>query len=113
MPAPRTTRRTIRHTASLLGVVSVTIGLTVAGSSTASAHRGVYDSDTCQESITRIWDWPGEMETESGRIVFHSDAYESYILRQPPCSTTHIPTPRWDPSRVGHQRSTGSAPSAP
>ena len=106
MSATRTTRRTV----PTLAVLSVTIGLTVVGSSTASAHRGVYDSGTCQESLTRVWDWPGEIETESGRIALFSDAYESYILRRPPCSTTHMPTPRWDPSQVGHQHSVGSAP---
>ena len=106
MSATRTTRRTV----PTLAVLSVTVALTVVGSSTASAHRGVYDSNTCQESLTRIWDWPGEIETDSGRIVLFSDAYESHILRQPPCSTTHMPTPRWDPSQVGHQRSVGRAP---
>jgi len=106
MSATRTTRRLV----PTLAVLSVTVGLTVVGSSTASAHRGVYDSDTCQESLTRVWDWPGEIETESGRIVLFSDAYESYILRQPPCSSTHMPTPRWDPNQVGHQRSVGTAP---
>ena len=93
-----------------VAVLSLTTGIAVAGSSTASAHRGVYDSETCAASLTRVWDWRGEMETDTGRIVFRSDAYESYILRQPPCTDTHMPTPRWDPSQVGHQYPVGSRP---
>jgi hypothetical protein len=101
------------RTVTAVAVLVVTTGIAVTGSSVASAHRGVYDSGTCGESLTRIWDWPGEMETDSGRIVFFSDAYESYILRQPPCDVTRMPTPRWDPGQVGHQDPVGNVPAVP
>ena len=61
-----------------------------------------------------MWDWPGEIVDESRRRhVFVSDAYESYILRQPPCDVRHMPTPRWDPGQVGHQHPGGNAPAIP
>ena len=94
----------------VVAVLTVTTALAVAGSSVAAAHRGVYDSDTCAESLTRVWDWPGEFETDSGRYVIFSDAYESYILRQPPCDVTRPSPPRWDPSQVGHRHPGGVAP---
>ena len=110
MTAPRTTHSTGRRVATGVAVLAVSTGFAVLGSSSASAHRGVYDSGTCAESLTRVWDWPGEMQTDSGRIVFFSDSYEGYILRQPPCDVRHMPTPRWDPSQVGHQDPAGSTP---
>jgi hypothetical protein len=99
-----------RRTVTAVAVLAVTAGLSVAGSSAAQAHRGVYDSGTCEESLTRVWDWPGEMETESGRIVLFSDAYEGYVLRQRPCDAPPDTTPRKDEDKVGHQHSIPSQP---
>ena len=94
------------HRAAVVaGVLAAATGLSLAGSSVAAAHRGAYDSATCEESLTRVWDWPGDFETGSGRIVLFSDAYESHVLRQPPCAAPPDTLPRHDPGRVGHQHS--------
>jgi hypothetical protein len=100
------------RTITAVAVLITATGVSVAGSSVASAHRGVYDSATCEESLTRIWDWPGEIPTETGRIVVFSDAYESYLLRQSPCDAPPDTTPRRDEGRVGHQHPVGSDPAA-
>jgi hypothetical protein len=107
MSAPRITHRTV----CTLTVLVLTTGTVVTSSSAASAHRGVYDSATCEESLSRVWDWPGELTVGTDRVVFFSDAYEGHVLRQPPCDVTRMPTPRWDPSQVGHQHPVGNAPS--
>jgi hypothetical protein len=105
MPSVRNHR-----TVTAVVVLGLTTGLSVTGSSVAAAHRGVYDSATCEESLTRVWDWPGDLETETGRIVLFSDAYEGYILRQRPCDTPPVTTPRHDDDQVGHQHPIPSQP---
>jgi len=97
MSTPRTL---LQRTAVLTMSVATATGLAWAGS-TASAHPGVFDSETCAESLTRVWSWPGPLSAD-GPPVF-SDAYESYLLRQPPCALPDRPSPsRSDDSRVGH-----------
>jgi hypothetical protein len=83
----------------VLGLAAVT-GLAWAGPTVASAHPGVYDSETCAQSLTRVWFWPGPI-SDDGAPVF-SDAYESYLLRQRPCDAPPIPVPDPADARVGH-----------
>jgi hypothetical protein len=93
-----------RSTAVTLGVATAT-ALAWAGPSVASAHPGVYDSETCEQSLTREWFWPGE--GPGGTLLF-SDAYESYLLRQPPCDAPPVQVPQRADSQVGHAFPAGS-----
>lgn len=88
-----------RIAATTLGLVTAS-GLAWAGPSLASAHPGVWDSETCQQSLTRVWFWPGPV-SDDGPPAF-SDAYESYVLRQRPCDAPPIQIPPCDDSQVGH-----------
>jgi len=100
-----TTRTLLQRTAVLTVSVATATGLAWAGSSTASAHPGVFDSETCAASLTRVWSFPGRISDEPRDHVIFSDAYESYVLRQPPCNgePTGSVTPRYDEDQVGHQ----------
>jgi len=100
------TPRTLLQRTTVLAVsVAMATGLAWAGSTAASAHPGVYDSETCGASLTRVWSWPGRVSDEPRDHVIFSDAYESYLLRQPPCNgePTGSPTPSYDRDRIGHQ----------
>ena len=102
MSTPRTL---LQRTAVLTVSVATTTGLVWAGSTTASAHPGVFDSETCAASLTRVFSWPGRISDEPRDHVIFSDAYESYLLRQPPCNgqPTGTVTPRYDEDGIGHQ----------
>jgi hypothetical protein len=100
------TPRTLPHRTAVLTVnVVIATGLTWAGAATASAHPGTFDSETCAESLTRVWSWPGRIPDEPHDYVIFSDAYESYLLRQPPCNgePTGTVTPSYDEDQIGHQ----------
>lgn len=95
-----TTTRT-RRGAATAAALATTIAVIAAGP-TAAAHPGEFDSGTCAESLTRVWSWPGSLSEPDGQVRF-SDAYESYVLRQPPCTSPEAPSPdRHDDDRVGH-----------
>ena len=100
-----TTRTLLQRTTVVIVSVATATGLAWAGSGTASAHPGVFDSETCAASLTRVWSWPGRISDEPRDRVLFSDAYESYLLRQPPCNgePTGSVTPRYDEDRIGHQ----------
>jgi hypothetical protein len=100
-----TPRTLLQRTAVLAVSVATATGLAWAGSAAASAHPGVFDSETCAESLTRVWTWPGGISDEPRDHVIFSDAYESYLLRQPPCNgePTATTTPSYDEDGVGHQ----------
>ncbi|TFV91550.1 hypothetical protein E4P40_05850 [Blastococcus sp. CT_GayMR20] len=102
MFSPRTS---LQRTTILVVSVATATALALAGSATASAHPGVFDSETCAESLTRVWSWPGSISEEPGGHLIFSDAYESYLLRQPPCNgePTGAVTPRYNEDHIGHQ----------
>ena len=92
---------TSTRTRTLVASVATAVALSCVVPSVASAHPGEFDSETCAQSLTRVWSWPGTLEAD-GLPIF-SDAYESYVLRQPPCTLPEQPSPsRRDDSRVGH-----------
>ena len=110
-------RTVVQRTAVLLVSCTAVTGLAWTGPGAATAHPGVFDSETCAASLTRTWFWPGRISDEPGAPVLHSDAYESYLLRQPPCDGTQaaprppgpVPAPAdqppvssWDTDRAGH-----------
>jgi hypothetical protein len=94
-----------RRTAAIgLGLVT-TAGLVLSSPAVASAHPGVYDSETCAQSLTRVWYWPGERG--DGSLIF-SDAYELHLLHERPCDAPPVQIPLRDDSRVGHAFPVGS-----
>jgi hypothetical protein len=103
-----TAHPSLRRRATTVALGSATaVALAWAVPSTASAHPGVYDSETCAQSLTRVWVWPGPI-SDDGPPVF-SDGYESYLLRQRPCDAPPpVPVPDRDDSRVGHAFPAGS-----
>ena len=98
-----TRRSVLQRTAVLAVSVAATTGVALAGAPGAAAHPGGYDSETCAASLTRVWYWPGPTETADGDRHVFSDAYELYLLRQPPCDAPPTTTPRFDPDRIGHE----------
>jgi hypothetical protein len=100
-----TPRTLLQRTAVLTVSVATATGLAFTGSATASAHPGVFDSATCAESLTRVWSHPGRISDQPRDHVIFSDAYESYLLRQPPCNgePTASVTPSYDEDRIGHE----------
>jgi hypothetical protein len=96
-----TTSIRTRRTVTLLVTVGTAVALAWGVPTSASAHPGEFDSETCEQSLTRVWHWPGTLGT-GGPVIF-SDAYESYVLRQPPCTYPGFAAPSSrDDSRVGH-----------
>jgi hypothetical protein len=75
------------HTVSAIAVLVTATGLSVAGSSVASAQGPGHDCGSCEESL-------GRALIEVGDTVVFSDAYYSYLLRQPLCDGWSATTPR-------------------
>ena len=78
MSAPRTTRRSTALAAAAGITASVLIGL-----GPAAADPPALDFDTCSNSLQKVTTWPGTLGDGSTHF---SDAYESYLLRQPACN---------------------------
>jgi hypothetical protein len=94
-----------RRTAAIGLGLAMTAGLVLSTPAVASAHPGVYDSETCAQSLTRVWSWPGERG--DGSLIF-SDAYELHLLHERPCDAPPVPVPPRADSEVGHRFPSGS-----
>ncbi|WP_324274306.1 hypothetical protein [Blastococcus brunescens] len=95
-----TTRSHTRRVTTVVVAVATATGVAWAGPSAAGGHPGVFDSETCAASLTRVWFHPGRLG-DDGPLLF-SDAYESYVLRQPPCDATRPAPSIHDRDRMGH-----------
>ena len=78
MSAPRTNRRTAAFAAA--SAVAATVFFGMGGS--AAADPPAMDFDPCSNSLDQVTQWPGTLGDGSTHF---SDAYESYLLRQPAC----------------------------
>jgi hypothetical protein len=67
-----------RRTVTAVVVLVAATGMSVAGPSAASAQSPGHDCGSCEKSL-------GRALFDVGDTVVFSDAYYSYLLRQPPC----------------------------
>jgi hypothetical protein len=74
---------TQRATTVLFSVATAT-ALACTGATTAAADPPWEDFDACANTLARVSVWPGTLG--DGSIHF-SDAYDSYLSRQPACSS--------------------------
>jgi hypothetical protein len=91
-----------RRTGVVLATLATVTGVAWATPSTAGAHPGVFDSETCAASLTRVWHFPCSLSDEPDAPQVFSDGYESYVLRQPPCDGTRPVPASYVPDPVGH-----------
>jgi hypothetical protein len=81
MSAPRTIRRTAAFAAASAAAATVLFGL----GGSAAADPPAMDFDPCSNSLDQVTQWPGTLGDGSTHF---SDPYESYLLRQPACTST-------------------------
>jgi hypothetical protein len=74
-----------RHGRALL-VAGVTAGLVAVPAVAALADPPGIDPPSCEQTLQRVHSWPGSIETSSGSVTLVSDAYGSYLARQPECA---------------------------
>jgi hypothetical protein len=78
------TPRTIsRRTAVLSAGLATATALVLFGPSSASADPPGLNVDPCVQELARAAEWPGD---DSAGTRFVSDAYDSYLSRQPACN---------------------------
>ena len=76
-----------RHIVTAVAVLVTATGLSAAGSSAASAQGPGHGCSSCEELLARAF-------IQVGDTVVFSDAYYSYLLRQPLCDGWSVTTPR-------------------
>jgi hypothetical protein len=79
-----TTRSAAQRTAVLTAGLTTAAVLAVAGPSAATADPPQLNVDPCQQTLLSAAEWPG---TSSDGSRLFSDAYDSYLSRQPACTT--------------------------
>jgi hypothetical protein len=77
-------RSVLQRTAVLTATAVIATGLAGALPAGAAAPAGVADPSACAVLLTRVLTWPGGVAPAPGAHRV-SDAYESHLLRQPPC----------------------------
>jgi hypothetical protein len=78
-------RSALQRTAVLAAAVALATGLAAAGPAGAAAPAAVSDPAACAALLTQVLTWPGGVRVPGTPQRF-SDAYESHLLRQPPCA---------------------------
>jgi len=78
MSAPRTTIRTAAVTATTAVAAAALFAL----GGPAAADPPAVDFDPCTNALSHVAQWPGELGDGS---THYSDAFASYLLRQPAC----------------------------
>jgi hypothetical protein len=73
-----------RRSRALL-VAGVTAGLVAVPAVAAWADPPGIDPPSCEQTLQRVHQWPGTMTTSHGTVTLVSDAYDSYLARQPEC----------------------------
>ena len=83
--------RSLSHTRRLALSTAVTTtligGLIVLTPAAASAEPRPRDT-ACSVLLQRAVAWPGSVSTPQGEVRYVSDAFHSYLLRQPECAAT-------------------------
>jgi hypothetical protein len=79
MSTPRTL---LQRTAVLTVGLATAAGLALVGPSSANADPPALNVDPCVQELARAAEWPGD---DSDGTRFFSDAYDSYLSRQPAC----------------------------
>ena len=82
MSASRTTRHTTRRSVAA-GSATVVTGLLLTLGGPAAADPPALDFDPCVNTLERAGQWPGVL---SDGTRLYSDAFDSYLSRQPACS---------------------------
>ena len=80
MSTPRTL---LPRTAVLTVGLATATGLVLFGTSSAGADPPELNVDPCAQELARAAEWPGG---DSDGTRFFSDAYDSYLSRQPACN---------------------------
>ena len=83
MSAPRTYHRTTRRTLAAAST-AVVAGLFLTAGGPAAADPPAQNVDPCVQELARATEWPSN-SSDSPR--YFSDAYDSYLSRQPACSS--------------------------
>ena len=83
MSAPRTNHRTIRRTLATAST-AVAAGLLVTLGGPAAADPPPLNVDPCVQELAKAAEWPSNSSDDQR---YFSDAYASYLSRQPACSS--------------------------
>ena len=82
----------IRHyhrTRSVTIALVSAVVLTGVSTSVAAADPRALDRDPCSTTLARAAIWPGTMYVGDAEVRLVSDAFDSYLSRQSPCSPDH------------------------
>jgi hypothetical protein len=85
MSAPRTIRRTAAFAAASAAASAAAAAVLFGLGGSAAADPPAMDFDPCSNSLDQVTQWPGTLGDGSTHF---SDPYESYLLRQPACTST-------------------------
>lgn len=80
MSTPRTL---LQRTATLTVSLATATGLSLLGAPPAGADPPELNVNPCVQELARAAEWPGG---DSDGTRFFSDAYDSYLSRQPACN---------------------------
>ncbi|NYJ08331.1 hypothetical protein [Petropleomorpha daqingensis] len=67
-------------------VAGVAGGLVAVPAVAAWADPPGIDPPSCAHTLARVHQWPGTIATSHGTVTLVSDAYDSYLARQPECA---------------------------
>ena len=78
----------LSHRTGRRAVITVAAGVLMAGavSGVAAADPPALDRDPCSVTIAAAGVWPGTLDVQHHQYRLVSDAYDSYLSRQPECS---------------------------
>ena len=65
------------------GVAAALVGVPAVA---AFADPPGIDPPSCAQTLQRVHQWPGTISTAHGTVTLVSDAYDSYLSRQPECA---------------------------
>ncbi|HET6393767.1 MAG TPA: hypothetical protein VFG13_13175 [Blastococcus sp.] len=78
----------LSHRTGRRAVTTVAAGVLMAGavSGVAAADPPALDRDPCSVAIAAAGVWPGTFDVDHHQYRLVSDAYDSYLSRQPECA---------------------------
>jgi hypothetical protein len=74
-----------RRSRALL-VAGVAAGLVAVPAVAAWADPPGIDPPNCEQTLLRVHQWPGTIETASGPVTLYSDAFDSYLAGSSECN---------------------------